>query len=464
MAVSPGHASKLALVESRCPTFSWGAITGAKGYELVVYRFGEKNEQANPVLNETFAGAINGWTPSVDRCLERGGEYAWSVRAVGQEEATEWSVLSLFKVASGPSEDELEKALEVVQRHLASRPTLLAARDTAPVPAFGGALSSPTLGNRRSGSRVGGVETLAPSSSATPSLVVEDQIHLGAASSIFQDGSVFLWNDGFDPANPFAMVTSNTGLGSSALAANTTGWSNTASGSRALNSNTEGRLNTATGSGALSSNTTGILNTASGAFALFTNTMGSRNTASGYVALFNSTTGAMNTAIGANALYYNTGHRNTAVGYKAGMYATTGSDNIFINNPGMAGDDKKLRIGEDTGGFATYVAGIYGSALTGSNVVVTASGQLGTGPLSGWEKVSSDSVCDTGSTCPGATDCPAGKRVMGGGLDQPLVAGDERATLNRSWPSTDQRWSVEATNISGVSITYRVWAICAPMN
>jgi hypothetical protein len=33
VAVSPGDAAKLALIENRCPTFSWGSVAGAKGYE-----------------------------------------------------------------------------------------------------------------------------------------------------------------------------------------------------------------------------------------------------------------------------------------------------------------------------------------------------------------------------------------------------------------------------------------------
>ncbi len=118
VAVSPGDASKLALVEARCPTFSWGEVDGATSYELVVYRLGEEGEEARPVLGETFAGSASSWTPSLDRCLERGGQYAWSVRAVGRKEASEWSVPSLFEVASGPSESEFEEALELVRQYL----------------------------------------------------------------------------------------------------------------------------------------------------------------------------------------------------------------------------------------------------------------------------------------------------------------------------------------------------------
>ncbi len=83
VAVSPGDASKLAVVEARCPTFSWGSVERAKSYELVAYRIGEEGEKADVVLRQTFPGSVDSWTPSLDLCLERGGRYAWSVRATG---------------------------------------------------------------------------------------------------------------------------------------------------------------------------------------------------------------------------------------------------------------------------------------------------------------------------------------------------------------------------------------------
>ena len=96
VAVSPGSASKVALIGGGCPTFSWGAAEGAMRYELVVYRLVEEGEEAQPVLSETFAGSASSWTPSLDRCLERDGRYAWSVRAIGAEEASEWSALRSY--------------------------------------------------------------------------------------------------------------------------------------------------------------------------------------------------------------------------------------------------------------------------------------------------------------------------------------------------------------------------------
>ena len=51
-AVSPGSATG-SLIGETCPTFSWGAMAGAKGYELVVYRLGGQGKEAQPVHSGT---------------------------------------------------------------------------------------------------------------------------------------------------------------------------------------------------------------------------------------------------------------------------------------------------------------------------------------------------------------------------------------------------------------------------
>ena len=128
-----------------------------------------------------------------------------------------------------------------------------------------------------------------------------------------------------------AVAQFNTGLGTGALASNSTGSGNTATGFDALFSNTTGSLNTANGVNALFRNTTGNSNTASGAFALFRNTTGDSNTASGVNALAFNTTGSFNTASGIAALASNTtGNFNTAIGDNAMFNNTTGSNNTAI--------------------------------------------------------------------------------------------------------------------------------------
>ncbi|MDH3745647.1 MAG: hypothetical protein OES47_11165, partial [Acidobacteriota bacterium] len=99
---------------------SWGEVEGARWYDLVVYRL-EDEEQTEPVLRERITGSALSWTPSLDRCLEAGGKYAWSARAVSSWKASDWSAPSLFQVASGPSAAEFEEALAVVRKYLSGQ-------------------------------------------------------------------------------------------------------------------------------------------------------------------------------------------------------------------------------------------------------------------------------------------------------------------------------------------------------
>jgi hypothetical protein len=172
---------------------------------------------------------------------------------------------------------------------------------------------------------------------------------------------------------------SNMATGYLALSQNTTGSSNTANGTRALRNNTTGSENTACGGLALLKNTTGDDNVANGQAALVNNTTGHGNTATGYGALFYNTTGNTNTANGFQALYRNrTGNSNIALGLSAGSYLTTGSNNIDIGNGGVFDDSGTIRIGTAGTHTATFIAGISGSPITGTSVVVNSNGRLGT--------------------------------------------------------------------------------------
>jgi len=192
----------------------------------------------------------------------------------------------------------------------------------------------------------------------------------------------------------------NTATGVAALQSNTTGDSNTATGVAALALNTTGNNNTANGVGALFNNRIGVGNTASGEEALSTNANGFNNTAIGVTALTSATANG-NTATGANALLNNntgdnntgdnntangfralfnntTGSRNIALGFNAGANLTTGDSNIDIGNAGGTGDAGTIRIGVQGTQTRTFVAGISGSPITGTSVVVNGLGRLGT--------------------------------------------------------------------------------------
>jgi len=135
-------------------------------------------------------------------------------------------------------------------------------------------------------------------------------------------------------------VSTNTVVGNSTLASNTTGASITAVGYQALKFTT-GSNNTAIGKDAGLNNTTGsdntyvgyltglssassVRNTYVGSYAGYINNSGNDNVALGFNSLFANASGSNNTAVGQSALASNTASNNTAVGYQAGYSNTTG--------------------------------------------------------------------------------------------------------------------------------------------
>jgi hypothetical protein len=154
-------------------------------------------------------------------------------------------------------------------------------------------------------------------------------------------------------------------MGNSALAFNSVGGSNTAVGDFALLFNMGGNRNTAVGAQALYSNQNAVENTAIGTQALHENVAGQHNTATGYQALYNCT-----------------GDTNIAVGNGAGFNLTGGNSDIDIGNAGFAGESNTIRVGTVGTQTATFIAGISVAMVTGTPVVVNASGQLGVAPSS----------------------------------------------------------------------------------
>lgn len=147
--VSPGVVDRFSVVEVTCPTFSWQQVDGAGIYELQVFALPEDFDLASNVgtdlatavlvLHAWLPGGTSSWTPPMERALLRGGRYAWFVRAgsIGADgevdEDGEWSEARLFTVSEAPSVQEVESALGVLQRYLAS--TGAAGEGDAPQPA-----------------------------------------------------------------------------------------------------------------------------------------------------------------------------------------------------------------------------------------------------------------------------------------------------------------------------------------
>lgn len=413
--VSPGDAEGGAVVQSRCPTFSWTGIEGVRGYELALYRLVEEaaaegSTEAEPELlaRVQLPAGSTGWTPSLGRCPERGGSYAWSVRALETARAGEWSEASLFEVSDVPSAAEVEAAVETLRRYLRAEeeaegrrePEELEAED-APPPSTGAARGGRSTGQGSEARRAPPLRRLAPLDGAaershtagpslsSPSLTVDSDIALGLTSNIFKDGEVFLWDDS----------SGNLALGGEALASASFVSDNTAVGHLALTNTIskgsfDGFFNVAVGSSALADNTIGRNNTAVGTFALDDKTTGNHNTAIGGRALGNVTTGERNIALGAGA----------GADLGLGDTATSLSRNIYIGNRGENDEAETIRIGEGSDHDRTFIAGIEGSSLGLSDteaVQITASGKLGTISCGSYKPA---------TFCPVGTDNPDGPK------------------------------------------------------
>jgi hypothetical protein len=120
--VSPASDLEMAVVESRCPTFSWGSVADARAYELIVYRLDDDGAPTDPELRRAFPGGVTSWTPTLESCLERGGRYAWAIRAATAEGSTPWSPATIFDIAELPGWISRREAVALAQRLLAAAP------------------------------------------------------------------------------------------------------------------------------------------------------------------------------------------------------------------------------------------------------------------------------------------------------------------------------------------------------
>ena len=162
--------------------------------------------------------------------------------------------------------------------------------------------------------------------------------------------------------------TGNVALGTQALLHNDTGNYNNAVGFMALFNNIDGINNNAFGSGALLNHQTGGSNNAVGFFALNADQSGFFNNAVGDGALANNISGSHNTAVGDLALDSSTGDFNTALGANAGTDPGILSNNVYIGDPGFAGDHNVISIGGIAASGTPYDNCFIGGIATQSQV------------------------------------------------------------------------------------------------
>ena len=101
--------------------------------------------------------------------------------------------------------------------------------------------------------------------------------------------------------------------------------------------------------------------------------------ASGVSALYYNVAGHDNAAFGLQALLKNKGSNNIGLRSNAGANLTTGSNNIDIGSNVLsnAGEANTIRIGKQGTQKSTFIAGISGTPISGSTVVVNSTGKLG---------------------------------------------------------------------------------------
>ena len=119
-------------------------------------------------------------------------------------------------------------------------------------------------------------------------------------------------------------------------------------------------------------------NTAVGASALATNSTGTTNTVVGYQAGYTNSTGPHNTFVGTQAGYSSTNGENTCVGRTAGYSISTGTGNTFIG-PGNGATSNGSGYYVTTGSLNTIIGGYNGNQggldiRTASNYIVLSDG------------------------------------------------------------------------------------------
>jgi hypothetical protein len=170
----------------------------------------------------------------------------------------------------------------------------------------------------------------------------------------------------------------NTAVGMQAGRDTTSGTNNVFMGKNTAVQNTTGSSLVGIGVDALFSNTTASNNTAVGYQALYANTTGTAQVAVGNLALDACTTGTRNTAIGDNALgSMTTADNNTAVGRAAGLALTTGVNNTFVGgyNNSTGGSGYEITTGSKNTIIGSYNGNQGGLDIrTASNYIVLSDG------------------------------------------------------------------------------------------
>jgi hypothetical protein len=311
VAISPGMAAGVGVVESPCPAFSWSGVAWAQKYRVVVFGVEADGKKLNdgmaltakPVLSEDIAGGGLSWTPSASQGLAEGFDYVWFIGAMNADGAWAWSESRRFRVETN-SKLAINKEEQTVL-------TQKKVKDSA---SSGKSLRAES---GLSEAKIKGKES--------PANTPDGPMGSEGINTLY----------GYLAGNAITSGYSDTFLGRGAGSVITTGYANTFVGENAGSYNILGNFNAFFGASA------GLYN------------IGSSNAFFGYEAGYDSGSGYENTYIGDFAGHNNsTGHSNVFIGYRVGydnsMNNTLLIDNSWTMTPLIYGD------------FSTNIVGING--------------------------------------------------------------------------------------------------------
>ncbi len=440
--VSPGAPDTFATALA-CPSFFWTLAAPARGYDLADYRADDLAAQvaAAPVLGATLPAGASAWSPPQDRCLPRGGRYAWTVRAAGDEGWGPWAEPLLFAVPELSAATDIRQALDLLAAALGQDREQVATILGADLARGGedvgarltpGAAGAPAGTSPAQGAPLGAVTALRGevpdpagvtfgvvglSNSPDGSGVVAENFAGGTDLLLGGTIAAELTESGLsrDSASNVSFNVSNPGAGTMTLQVDGANALTTATGVQKAGDTMTGTLTldpTAgialqTGSGdavnlqgdVLKSGTlflhdpgtsvalgreallagSGLSNTALGQGALRDNTSGFESTAVGQAALRSNTTGLRNTALGQSALSSNTtGSYNTAVGEGALSFNLVGQRNTALGQAALASNTGSHNTAVGAAALAANTTGTDNTAVGRQALGYNTTGQVNT--------------------------------------------------------------------------------------
>ena len=343
--ISPGNSQSRVYVSECCPTFSWGPVEGADGYEIAVFvirdpeqivpetLYDELLQISEPGLTIKIQAPALSWTPTKEQGFISGQTYAWHIRSLKQYGPGEWSPAAFFKVP--------ETTISNLDSAVNEAVTSFLTEDDENFTFWSGLEEriSEIVTDKVTESSISASDTYLRDGSESTGTNV--WYGLGAADAIANASdvshtleNVFIGRDA--GANTYDADGSggadfNVFVGNASGIHNTSGYSNSFFGHRSGRTNTSGYSNSFFGHDSGYENTSGHYNSFFGHCSGVKNTTGNWNSFFGSGSGYSNTSGIDNSFFGFKSGELNTeGNCNAFFGFKSGELNTEGNYNAFF--------------------------------------------------------------------------------------------------------------------------------------